>query len=112
MLIPLKLVRDRPLQQQLFEQLRDLIASGGLQAGTRMPSTRMVAEQFAVSRITVLLAYERLIAEGYLISRLRRGTRVAPQQRGILSPAAETGERRQAAREAAGAAGVGVFVLR
>jgi GntR family transcriptional regulator/MocR family aminotransferase len=65
-LIPLKLVRDRPLQQQLFVQLRDLIADGRLQPGTRMPSTRMVAEQFAVSRITVLLAYERLIEEGCL----------------------------------------------
>ena len=77
MLIPLKLVRDRPLQQQLFEQLGDLIASGGLQAGTRMPSTRMVAEQFAVSRITVLLAYERLIAEGYLETIPAKGTFVS-----------------------------------
>jgi len=65
-LIPLRLVRDRPLQQQLFEQLRDLIASGRLQFGTRMPSTRMLAEQFAVSRMTVPLTYERLIAEGNL----------------------------------------------
>ncbi len=66
MLIPLKLVRDEPLQQQLFEQLRDLILAGRLASGTRMPSTRMLADQFAVSRITVLLTYERLIAEGLL----------------------------------------------
>ena len=31
-----------------------------------MPSTRMLADQFSISRITVLLSYERLIAEGYL----------------------------------------------
>ena len=64
MLIPLKLVRDQPLQQQLYEQLRDLIVSARLMSGTRMPSTRMLADQFSVSRITVLLTYERLIAEG------------------------------------------------
>ena len=66
MLIPLKLVRDEPLQQQLFDQLRELILTGRLASGARMPSTRMLADQFSVSRITVLLTYERLTAEGLL----------------------------------------------
>lgn len=74
MLIPLKLARDRPLQQQLYDQLRDLIASGRLLPGTRMPSTRMLAEQFSVSRITVLLTYERLIADGHLETIPAKGT--------------------------------------
>jgi GntR family transcriptional regulator/MocR family aminotransferase len=78
MLIPLKLVRDRPLQQQLHEQLRELILSARLTAGTRMPSTRMLAEQFAISRITVLLTYERLIAEGLLRTVPASGTFVSP----------------------------------
>lgn len=77
MLIPLKLVRDQPLQQQLYEQLRGLIASARLQSGARMPSTRMLAEQFSISRITVLLVYERLIAEGYLETLPAKGTFVA-----------------------------------
>lgn len=77
MLIPLKLVRDQPLQQQLYDQLRELIASARLQPGARMPSTRMLAEQFAISRITVLLTYERLIAEGYLHTMPAKGTFVA-----------------------------------
>lgn len=77
MLIPLKLLRDKPLQQQLYDQLRDLIATTRLAPGTRMPSTRMMADQFAVSRITVLLSYERLIAEGYLVTLPSRGTFVA-----------------------------------
>jgi GntR family transcriptional regulator/MocR family aminotransferase len=77
MLIPLKLVRDQRLQQQLFEQLRDLIVSNRLRPGSRMPSTRMLAEQFAISRVTVLLTYERLIAEGYLDTRPAAGTFVA-----------------------------------
>ena len=39
-----------------------------------MPSTRMLADQFSVSRITVLLTYERLIAEGYLTTIPAKGT--------------------------------------
>ena len=66
MLIPLKLLHDQPLQQQLYDQLRELIVSARLAAGVRMPSSRMLADQFTVSRMTVLLTYERLIAEGYL----------------------------------------------
>ena len=77
MLIPLKLVRDQQLQQQLFDQLRDLIVSNRLRPGSRMPSSRMMAEQFAISRMTVLLTYERLIAEGYLATRPAAGTFVA-----------------------------------
>jgi GntR family transcriptional regulator/MocR family aminotransferase len=77
MLIPLKLVRDQQLQQQLFDQLRDLIVSNRLRPGSRMPSSRMMAEQFAISRMTVLLTYERLIAEGYLETRPAAGTFVA-----------------------------------
>ncbi len=77
MLIPLKLVRDQPLQQQLYDQLQALIASARLQPGARMPSTRMMAEQFAISRITVLLTYERLIAEGYQHTMPAKGTFVA-----------------------------------
>jgi GntR family transcriptional regulator/MocR family aminotransferase len=77
MLIPLRLVRDQQLQQQLFDQLRELVVSSRLQPGSRMPSSRMMAEQFAISRMTVLLTYERLIAEGYLETRPAAGTFVA-----------------------------------
>jgi hypothetical protein len=66
MLLPLKLHRDKPLQRQLYEQLLQLIMSSQLAAGTRMPSTRMLADQLSISRITAVLTYERLIAEGYL----------------------------------------------
>ena len=88
MLIPLKLVRDQPLQQQIYDQLQELIASARLQPGTRMPSTRMLAEQFSISRITVLLTYERLIAEGYLETLPAKGTFVAKPQNTSPAPCA------------------------
>lgn len=79
MLLPLKLARDGPLQQQLYEQLLGLITSGMLAHGTRMPSTRLLADQFSISRMTVLLTYERLITEGSLRTERARGTFVHHQ---------------------------------
>lgn len=106
-LIALKLVRDRPLQQQLFEQLRELIASGRLLAGTRMPSTRMVAEQFAVSRMTVLLAYERLIAEGYLETIPAKGTFVSRPAAAAMDCPADAQSRAQSAPTLPCSGGIG-----
>ncbi len=63
-----------PLQDQLFEQLRQLVLTGGLKPNSRIIATRFLAEQVGVSRTTVLLAYERLISEGYLETRPAIGT--------------------------------------
>ncbi len=95
MLIPLNLVRDQPLQQQLYEQLQGLIASARLRPGVRMPSTRALAEQFGISRNTTLLTYERLIAEGYLATLPAKGTFVVRPPvrlaRGLAEPQAPPG---------------------
>jgi GntR family transcriptional regulator/MocR family aminotransferase len=92
MLIPLTLARDQPLQQQLYDQLKGLIASARLRSGLRMPSTRVLAEQFAISRNTVLLTYERLVAEGYLETLPAKGTfvgrRPAWRQASLVEPQA------------------------
>ncbi len=55
-----------PLQAQIFDQLRDLILSGKLHAGSNVPPSRALAERLTVSRNTVIHAYERLTSEGYL----------------------------------------------
>ncbi|MDE2265728.1 MAG: PLP-dependent aminotransferase family protein, partial [Alphaproteobacteria bacterium] len=83
--LPLQLDRRAsiPLQDQLFEQLRQLILTGKLKPNSRIIATRFLAEQVGVSRTTVLLAYERLISEGYLDTRPAIGTFVCstpPQQ--------------------------------
>ncbi len=62
---------DLSLQVQLAAQLKDLIQSGQLGAGDPLPSSRELATELKVSRNTVVYAYERLISEGYLSSRLR-----------------------------------------
>ncbi len=66
-----------PLQDQLFEQLRQMIVRGTLKPNSRVVATRFLAEQIGVSRTTILLAYERLISEGYLETRPAIGTFVS-----------------------------------
>jgi GntR family transcriptional regulator / MocR family aminotransferase len=59
------------LQVQLAARLKGLIQSGQLGAGDPLASSRELAAELKVSRNTVVYAYDRLISEGYLNSRLR-----------------------------------------
>jgi GntR family transcriptional regulator/MocR family aminotransferase len=76
MYLPLHIDRaaQTPLQDQIYTQLRQLITTSWLKADTRVIATRFLAEQLGVSRTTILLAYERLISEGYLETRPAVGT--------------------------------------
>src|SRR5262249_31894695 len=67
------------LQRQVHLAVRRAILDGVLQAGARLPSSRALAEDLRVSRTTTLLAYEQLIAEGYLETRRGSGTFVADE---------------------------------
>jgi GntR family transcriptional regulator / MocR family aminotransferase len=59
------LTRDRPLFRQVYLGLRQAILSGAFSPGSRLPSTREIAERLGISRTVVLLAYDQLLAEGY-----------------------------------------------
>ncbi|MBV2130614.1 MocR-like pyridoxine biosynthesis transcription factor PdxR [Arsukibacterium indicum] len=61
------------LQQQLMQKLISAIVSGYFAAGSKMPSSRKLAEQLGIARNTVVHAYQQLIDEGYLLSRERSG---------------------------------------
>jgi GntR family transcriptional regulator/MocR family aminotransferase len=67
------------LQQQIYDAVRRSILDGTLAPGTRLPSSRALADDLAVSRTTTLLAYEQLLAEGYLAARRGSGTYVADE---------------------------------
>ena len=75
-----------PLCRQLHAALRREIIDGRLIAGQRLPSSRVLAKKLCASRNTVLEAFERLTADGYLVGRVGSGTRVArPQLHTYLS---------------------------
>lgn len=86
-----------PLYRQLYERLRSAILTGQLEAHTRLPSTRTLAGELGVSRNTTALAYEMLLLEGYIESRVGDGTRVSSlQAEQLFSPAKPGREQRVA----------------
>lgn len=74
--ITLASTASQPLYRQLYEALRAAVLRGQLAAGTRLPSTRELCSTLSVSRNTVATAFDQLIAEGYLESRVGDGTYV------------------------------------
>ena len=82
----LHLIVDRAkggVAAQLARGLRDAIRSGRLRPGERLPATRELARDLGLSRGVVVEAYEQLVAEGFLVSRVGAGTRVAPLAAGV-----------------------------
>jgi GntR family transcriptional regulator/MocR family aminotransferase len=77
LLVELDRSARRPLRAQLEDGLRDAVRSGRLKAGARLPATRALAADLAVSRRLVVDAYAQLLAEGYLVARRGAGTYVA-----------------------------------
>src|SRR5690349_11954445 len=63
-----------PLYRQLARRLQTVIEQGELTEGTRLPPERLLARALAVSRTTVVGAYDQLRAQGLLASRQGSGT--------------------------------------
>ena len=62
--------------RSIHEQLKTAILEGRLALGARLPGTRQSSEFFGVSRNTATDIYERLINDGYAVSRRGSGTYV------------------------------------
>ncbi|MFY0309892.1 PLP-dependent aminotransferase family protein [Leisingera sp. D0M16] len=60
-----------PIYLQIVSALRRQISDGSLAIGTRLPSSRALAQDLGVARSTVVTAYEQLVAEGF--AEARRG---------------------------------------
>lgn len=68
---------SQPLHRQLYGAIRSAVLQGTLLPGTRIPSTRDLSASLGISRNTVVAAFEQLIAEGYLESRVGDGCYVS-----------------------------------
>ena len=85
------LVLDRPqgdLEGQLCRAIRERVRAGRLGAGEPLPSTRALALSLGIARSTVVQAYERLRAEGYVETVRGSGTRVSTARPRPLAGAA------------------------
>ena len=58
----------------LYDEIRTAIVEGRLTPGTRLPSTRSIADQHGVARGTVVAAFDQLATEGYVESGVGNGT--------------------------------------
>src|ERR1700722_17637850 len=89
MQISVLLDRSRPdsLTTQMVDQIRDAIRCARIVPGSRLPSSRRLSEQLAISRNTVMRAYDLLLMEGIVESRPASGIYVAEQQPRPAAPA-------------------------
>src|SRR5262245_53563418 len=77
-MIRLDRTSSEPLHLQLYRQIRDELNLGSFGDGAaRLPSSRALAANLGIARLTVKLAFSKLDAEGYLASKARSGTFVA-----------------------------------
>jgi GntR family transcriptional regulator/MocR family aminotransferase len=64
---------EEPIFRQVYREVRRSIQSRSLGPGARLPSTRELARRLGVSRTSTVSAYEQLIAEGFISSRVGSG---------------------------------------
>ena len=67
----------QPIYRQLHRLLQQAILTRELPAGSKVPSSRLLANELGIARNTVTQVYEQLALEGYVSSATGRGTFVA-----------------------------------
>ncbi len=65
---------DKPIYDQIKEQIKGMILSGELKEGDALPSMRLLAKELRISIITTKRAYEELEREGYIESYTGKGS--------------------------------------
>jgi GntR family transcriptional regulator / MocR family aminotransferase len=84
-----------PIYLKLYHKIRSLILTGAWPAGTRLPSSRRIAEDLGISRNTAFLAIDQLMSDGWIFARAGSGIYVsseAPPARPIPSRSAADAE--------------------
>ncbi|WP_282063420.1 PLP-dependent aminotransferase family protein [Roseobacter litoralis] len=81
------------LQAQLISALRTLLNETQAPSGLRLPSSRVLSLELSVSRTTVVGAYDQLISEGYLHTKMGGGTYVADQIPHLAPPVRTSNDR-------------------
>lgn len=70
---------DKPIYEQIVQQIKGAILSGELSEGDALPSLRLLAKELRISVITTKRAYEDLEAAGFIATMPGKGSFVAPQ---------------------------------
>jgi GntR family transcriptional regulator/MocR family aminotransferase len=67
-----------PLYQQIARAISDGVRRGRLRAGDALPGTRTLARSLGVQRMTVVAAFDELVAEGWIVNVAARGAIISP----------------------------------
>lgn len=86
-----------PLYLQIARAITGEIRRGRLHSGNALPGTRSLARTLGVQRLTVVAAYDELIAEGWIVTRPARGTFVSPE---LPEPSVHRTEKKVGERDA------------
>ena len=79
-----------PNHRRVYETIRRAITEQVLPSGSRLPSTRSLAEDLSVSRNTVLAAFDQLLDEGYVTAKTGSGTFVCYKQSDVIFSRSES----------------------
>ena len=96
MLFQLDFSSERPIYQQIRDQIVLGIAQGSLSPGEKLPTVRALADEAGVNMMTVSKAYQLLKQEGYITTDRRSGTVVSARE-GTQTVPEQTRRRRELA---------------
>ena len=75
---------DKPIYQQIADQIKDHIMRGALAEAEPLPSIRSLAKDLNISVITTTRAYDELEKEGFIVTLAGKGSYVAAQNKELL----------------------------
>lgn len=75
---------DKPIYEQIYEQLKTAIISGKLKEGDALPSIRLLAKDIRVSVITTKRAYDELERDGFINTVAGKGCYVAEKNTELI----------------------------
>src|SRR5690349_4800355 len=68
-----------PIYLKLYHKIRSLILNGSWPAGTRLPSSRRIAQDLGISRNTAVFAIDQLTADGWIFAKAGSGIYVSSE---------------------------------
>lgn len=75
---------DKPIYEQIYDQIKSLILSGVLQEGDLLPSIRLLAKELRISVITTKRAYSELEQDGFIVTVAGKGSYIAAQNTQLI----------------------------
>ncbi|KGR86470.1 GntR family transcriptional regulator [Lysinibacillus odysseyi] len=87
MIIKLSNASDKPIYEQITEQMKQAILSGSLLPGDALPSIRMLAKELKISVMTTKRAYSDLERDGFIETVAGKGSFVAERNQDFLREA-------------------------